>query len=157
MATAILVTKLYLPQPSPKAVPRPRLIERLYEGLAAGRKLVLISAPAGFGKTTLVSEWVTGCGRPVAWLSLDEGDGEPARFLNYVVAALQTVAADIGAGASAALRSPQPPAVESILTILVNEIAVIPYSFILVLDDYHLIDSEPIDQSLARARELGLL
>ena len=90
MSTPILTTKLYIPPPRPKAVLRPRLIERLNEGLQ--RKLTLISAPAGFGKTTLVSEWVAGCGRPVAWLSLDEGDNDPARFLTYLVAALQTIA-----------------------------------------------------------------
>ena len=148
MATAILVTKLYVPPPLPRAVARPRLIERLNEGMAAGRKLALVSAPAGFGKTTLVSEWVAGCGRPVAWLSLDEGDGDPARFLTYLVAALQTLAADVGAGAWAMLQSPQPPAIESILTTLLNEIAALSHPFILVLDDYHAIDSEPIDQAL---------
>ena len=114
----------------------------------AGRKLTLISAPAGFGKTTVVSEWVAGCGRPVAWLSLDEGDNYPTGFLTYLIAALRTLAADIGTGASAALQSPQPPAIESILTTLLNEIAAIPHSFILVLDDYHAIDSEPIDHAL---------
>ena len=149
MAAPILVTKLYVPPPSPKVVPRPRLIQRLDEGPAAGRKLILVSAPAGFGKTTLVSEWAAGCGRPVAWLSLDEADSDPARFLTYLVTALQTVAADVGAGATAALQSPQPPAVESILTTLLNEIAAMPERFILVLDDYHLIDSEPIDQAVA--------
>ena len=95
MSTPILATKLYVPPPQP-VVPRPRLIERLNEGLH--RKLTLISAPAGFGKTTLLSEWVAGCERPAAWLSLDEGDNDPARFLAYLVAALQTVAADIGEG-----------------------------------------------------------
>ena len=98
MSTPILATKLYIPPPRPKVVLRPRLIERLNEGLPAGHKLTLISAPAGFGKTTLVSEWVAGCGQPVAWLSLDEGDNDPARFLAYLVAALQTIAAGIGAG-----------------------------------------------------------
>lgn len=149
MATAILVTKLYAPPPSPKAVLRPRLIERMNEGLAAGRRLILVSAPAGFGKTTLVSEWAGGCGRPVAWLSLDEADSDPARFLAYLIAALQTVAAGIGAGASAVLQSPQPPAAEAILTLLLNEIAATPDGFILVLDDYHAIDSEPVDHALA--------
>ena len=80
MNMPILATKLYIPLPRPKVVLRPRLIERLNEGLH--RKLTLISAPAGFGKTTLVSEWVAGCERPVAWLSLDEGDNDPTRFLN---------------------------------------------------------------------------
>ena len=148
MPAPILATKLYIPPPRPKVVLRPRLIERLNEGLAAGRKLTLISAPAGFGKTTLVSEWVAGCERPVAWLSLDEGDNDPARFLTYLVAALQTIAANIGAGVLAVLQSPQPPPIESILTTLLNEITTIPDNFILVLDDYHVIDSKPVDQAL---------
>ena len=95
MPTPILATKLYIPPPRAKIVLRPRLIERLNEGLS-GRKLTLISASAGFGKTTLVSEWVASCGRPVAWLSLDEGDNDPSRFLTYLVAALQTIVANIG-------------------------------------------------------------
>jgi LuxR family transcriptional regulator, maltose regulon positive regulatory protein len=90
MSIPILATKLYIPPPRPKVILRPRLIERLNEGLH--RKLSLISAPAGFGKTTLVSEWVTVCERPAAWLSLDEGDNDPTRFLTYLVSALQTIA-----------------------------------------------------------------
>src|SRR5712692_7120014 len=140
MSTPILATKLYIPPPRPKVVLRPRLIERLNEGLH--RKLTLISAPAGFGKTTLVSEWVAGCERPVAWLSLDEGDNDPTRFLVYLVAALQTIAANIGAGVLGVLQSPQPPPTESILTALLNEIATVTDNFILVLDDYHVIDSK---------------
>ena len=81
MSTPLLKTKLYIPPARPELVSRPRLIERLNEGL--GRKLTLISAPAGFGKTTLISEWVAGCGRPTAWVSLDEGDNDPTRFLAY--------------------------------------------------------------------------
>ena len=146
--TPILATKLYIPPPRPKIVLRPRLIERLNEGLSSGRKLTLISASAGFGKTTLVSEWVAGCGRPVAWLSLDEGDNDLTRFLTYLVAALQTIAANIGAGVLGALQSPQPPPIESILTALLNEITTIPDNFILVLDDYHVIDSKPVDNAL---------
>jgi len=125
------------------------LTERLNEGLSAGCKLTLISASAGFGKTTLVSEWVAGCKRPVAWLSLDEGDNDPARFLMYLVAALQKIEANIGAGALAVLQSPQPPPTESILTNLLNEITTISDSFLLMLDDYHVIDSIPVDQALA--------
>ena len=148
MSLPILATKLYIPPPRPKVVLRPRLIERLNEGLTSGRKLTLISAPAGFGKTTLVSEWVAGCERPVAWLSLDEGDNDPARFLTYLVAALQTIAPNIGEGVLAVLQSPQPPPTESILTTLLNEITAIPDHFILVLDDYHVIDSKPVDHAL---------
>ncbi len=133
-------------------VHRRRLIERLNEGLSGN--LTLLSAPAGFGKTTLLSEWLADCGRPVAWLSLDEADSDLTRFITYVVAALGTIApkmdgANFGKGVLAALHSSQPPPVESILTSLLNEIAALPGSLILILDDYHLIDSQPVDQSLA--------
>src|ERR687897_2942109 len=124
MATPILTTKLYIPPPQPKVVLRPRLIERLNEALH--RKLTLISAPAGFGKTTLLSGWLAGCGQPAAWLSLDEGDNDPTRFLAYLVAALQTIAADIGEGVLGALQSPQPPPTGSTLTALINEINTVP-------------------------------
>ena len=147
MSTPILATKLYVPPPRPKAVLRPRLIERLNEGLHG--KLTLISAPAGFGKTTLVSEWVAGCAsEPVAWLSLDEGDNDPARFLTYLIAALQTIEANIGKGMLGLLQSPQPPPTEAILTALLNEIATIPDHFVLVLDDYHVLDAKPVDHAL---------
>ena len=146
MSTPILATKLYLPPPRPKAVLRPRLIDRLNEGLQ--RKLTLISAPAGFGKTTLTSAWVAGCGRSVAWLSLDERDNDPVRFLSYLVAALQTISAKLGEGVMAVLRSPQPPPIEAILTSLLNEITTIPDNFIFVLDDYHLTDSKAVDSAL---------
>ena len=121
----------------------------------SGCKLTLISASAGFGKTTLVSEWVAGRGGvtpplPAAWLSLDEGDNDLTRFLTYLVAALQTVAAErCDAGVLAALQSPQPPPAETLLTALINELAAIPESFVLVLDDYHVIDAEPVDEALA--------
>jgi LuxR family transcriptional regulator, maltose regulon positive regulatory protein len=160
MSMTVLATKLYIPPPQAKTVLRPRLIERLNEGLSSGRKLILISASAGFGKTTLVSEWIAGCERPVAWLSLDEGDNDPTRFLTYLVTALQTIAANIGEKVLGALQSPQPPPIESILTALINEITNIPdnpstrpfgqsgQGFILVLDDYHIIDSKPVDNAL---------
>jgi len=146
MSTPLLVTKLYVPPPRPKVISRPRLIERLDEGLH--RKLTLISAPAGFGKTTLVSEWVADCGRLTAWLSLDEADNDPTRFLAYLVAALQTVAANIGGGVVGALQSLQPPPTESILTALLNEITTLPDDIVLVLDDYHVIDAKSIDGAL---------
>src|SRR6266704_6656118 len=94
LPTPILATKLYIPRLRPNVVSRPRLLERLNEGLH--RTLTLIAAPAGFGKTTLISAWVKGIERPTAWLSLDEGENDPARFLTYLVAALQTIAATIG-------------------------------------------------------------
>ncbi|MBK8934302.1 MAG: hypothetical protein IPM76_18700 [Chloroflexi bacterium] len=148
MSTPILATKLYIPPPRPSIVPRPRLINRLNTGLEMGGKLTLISASACFGKTTMVSEWLAHCGRPVAWLSLDEGDSDPTRFLVYLVAALQTIAPKIGVSVLAALQSPQPPPTETILITLLNEITTISDNFILVLDDYHVIDSKPVDNAL---------
>jgi LuxR family transcriptional regulator, maltose regulon positive regulatory protein len=146
MKVPILSTKLYIPLLRTKVVQRPHLIKRLNEGLE--QKLTLISASAGFGKTTLVSEWVTGCGRPVAWLSLDKGDDDSSRFLTHLVAAIQTVAENIGGGAVSALNSPQPTSTESILTILLNEISALPYKFVLVLDDYQVINAKEIDDAL---------
>src|SRR5215475_7721526 len=109
MSTSILATKLYIPLPRRNVVSRSRLIERMNEGLNS--KLTLISAPAGFGKTTLVSEWVAGKARPTAWLSLDAGDNDPARFLTYLVAAVQKIAGSVGEGVLGALQLPQPPPV----------------------------------------------
>jgi LuxR family maltose regulon positive regulatory protein len=147
MSAPILTTKLYIPPQRPKVVCRPQLVARLSEGLRG--KLTLVSASAGFGKTTLISDWVAGCGRLVAWLSLDEGDSDPARFVAYLIAALQTIAAGIGDGVLAALKSPQPPSIEALLTILLNEIAAVPDDFVLVLDDYHVVDAKAVDQALA--------
>src|SRR5881227_1310125 len=146
MPTPILATKLYIPPLRPNVVIRPRLIERLNEGLH--RKLTLIAAPAGFGKTTLLSAWVAGCDRQVAWLSLDKGDSDPTLFLTYLVAALQTIAPNIGEGVLGVLQSPQPPSTASILTTLLNEITTIPDHFVLVLDDYHVLDAKPVDHAL---------
>ena len=156
MAAPILATKLYIPPPRPKVVTRTRLIERLNEGLH--RKLTLISAPAGFGKTTLASEWIAALtpspvgDEPkvkVAWLSLDDGDIDPARFLTYFISALQTISVNIGTKVMGLLQSPQPPPHELILTTLLNEVTGLQDDFILVLDDYHAIDSRQIDNALA--------
>jgi LuxR family maltose regulon positive regulatory protein len=144
--TPILATKLYITPHRANIVIRPRLTEQLNEGLR--RKLTLVSAPAGFGKTTLLGEWVAGCGQPPAWLSLDEGDNDSARFWSHFIAALQTINPNIGAGELNVLQSAQPPSIESLLTSLLNEIAALPENFILVLDDYHAIDSKPTDAAL---------
>lgn len=146
MSTPVLATKLSIPRLRPKIVSRSRLIERLNEGLQ--QNLVLISAPAGFGKTTLVSAWVGACPYPTAWLSLDEGDNDPARFLTYLASALRTVAPSLGTGLLALLQSPQTPP-EALLTTLLNDLAAIPTELILVLDDYHVIEARPIDHILA--------
>ena len=145
--TPILATKLYLPPLRPNVVSRPRLIAQLNEGLLH-RKLTLVSAPAGFGKTTLVSAWLAVGSRPVAWLSVDEGENDPVRFLTYLIAALQTIAAQIGEGVLGGLQSPQPPPPEAMLTALLNDIATIKDHFVLVLDDYHVINARPVEQAL---------
>jgi LuxR family maltose regulon positive regulatory protein len=147
MTTSLLNTKLYTPPVRPELVPRQRLIERLNAGLS--RKLTLISAPAGFGKTTLVTEWLEGVDHPSTWLSLDENDNDPARFFTYLVAALQGIDPIIGQAAQAMLRAPEPPPSEALLTTLINDIAAAPSPFVLVLDDYYLIHTLPIHQLLA--------
>ena len=146
MSGALLATKLYLPRPRPRSILRPRLIARLHEGLH--RKLTLISAPAGFGKSSLVGEWLADCGRPVAWLSLDAGDSDSARFLTYLVAALRTITPGIGESVLGMLRSPPPPPPEVILTDLLNELATLPDHVVLVLDDYHAIDAATVHTAL---------
>ena len=146
----LLATKLHAPPEPPQLVPRNRLLAQVDEGVK--RKLTLISAPAGFGKTTLISAWrtsETGRGLPLAWLSLDEGDSDPARFLTYLIAALRPIDPTIGQSAQAMLQSPQPPPPEVLLTTLINEIACVASPFVLVLDDYHLINALPVHQQLA--------
>ncbi len=146
MPTPILATKLYLPRLRPNVVSRLHLLERLNEGLHGN--LTLIAAPAGFGKTTLVSQWLAGGSRPTAWLSLDEGENDLTRFLTYLVAALQTIAATIGEGVLGVLQSSQPPPTEAMLTALLNDITTLPDNFVLVLDDYHVIAAKPVDLAL---------
>lgn len=159
MATQILATKLYIPSPLPKVVARHRLIEQLNLGLSTRRSVTLISAPAGFGKTTLVTEWIASLtsnpapagraeGVRAAWLSLDERDSELARFLIYFISAVQTISPNLGAELLDVLQSAQPSPIESILTTLLNEITAIPDDFLFVLDDYHLTDAKAIDDAL---------
>ncbi len=174
MSTALLATKLYIPPAPVGLVARPRLVERLDEAQRAARRLTLISATAGSGKTTLLAEWISDfklqisdlgsrdsaqdesairnpqsaiCNR-VAWLSLDESDNDPARFFSYLIAALQTIQADVGRATHAMLQSPQPPPIEAALGALINDIAAIPTPFALVLDDYHAIQAPPIHHAL---------
>jgi LuxR family maltose regulon positive regulatory protein len=146
----LLETKLYAPRWRPGLVSRPRLIGRLDRG--AGRKLTLVSAPAGFGKTTLLAEWLAACPageRPAAWVSLDSTDNDPALFWTYVVTALRTIAPAVGEGALSMLRAPQPPPIESILTTVINGVSAIKEDVALVLDDLHVIDAEPVHSAIA--------
>jgi LuxR family maltose regulon positive regulatory protein len=147
MSTPLLVTKLSIPPSRSKRVSRPRLSERLDQTLQ--RKLTLISAPAGFGKTTVIRDWVNRTNHPVAWLSLDEGDSDLSRFLTYLVAALQTVHPAISETVASLLRQRQSSPPEAILTALVNELSRLDRAVILVLDDYHLVDAPAVDDAIA--------
>jgi LuxR family maltose regulon positive regulatory protein len=146
MATPLLATKLYIPPVRPELVSRPRLIERLNAGV--DRRLMLVSAAAGFGKTTLVAEWLNRAECPCTWLSLDRGDNDPLQFVTYLIAALQTVDEGIGQAAQSLLGAPQLPPIESLVTLLINDIAAIPQPFVLVLDDYDAIQTESIHEAV---------
>jgi len=143
---SLLKTKLFIPPIRAERVPRPRLTAHLNAGVQ--RALILVAAPAGFGKTTLVAEWLNAGGLTAAWLSLDAADNDPARFWTYLIAALQTVQPALGETALTMLQTPQPPPIETILTDLINEIAALSSPLLLVLDDYHLIEARPIHEAL---------
>jgi LuxR family maltose regulon positive regulatory protein len=143
----LLRTKLFVPPLRPLLVPRSRLLARLDAG--SNGKLSLVSAPAGFGKTTLVVHWLGQQDRPVAWLSLDENDDDLLRFFTYLVAAIQTIDPTLAENLAAGLRSPNPPDPSAVIPALLNELASHPGSFILVLDDYHVIDDPAIHSALA--------
>jgi LuxR family maltose regulon positive regulatory protein len=147
LTDALLATKTIVPPPRPNRVPRGALLARLDEGLRLGRRLTLVSAPAGFGKTTLVAGWAHAGARPVAWLSLDESDNDPVQFLQYLEAALQPVAPGAGEALQSVLRTPRLPPLSGLLTPLVNDLAVAA-PCTLVLDDYQLIDSTTVHQAV---------
>ncbi|HET8629477.1 MAG TPA: hypothetical protein VFL91_18835, partial [Thermomicrobiales bacterium] len=150
MAGPLLETKLAVPRPRRAAVPRPRLRERLERG--AETALTLVSAPAGFGKTTLLAEWLaaTPAGeRAAAWLALDPGDNDPAAFWPALIAALRTAVPGVGAGALALLEAPRPPPIEAALTALLNELGALPRDIVLVLDDYHAVDARAVQDGMA--------
>src|SRR2546426_454338 len=148
--TPLLATKLHRPLPREQLGRRPQLAELHMQGLMG--PLTLVSAPAGFGKRTLLAQWLAESGMPVAWLSLEPGDNEPVRFLSYLIAALQTLDPHLGAVALTLLQMPQPAAAETVLTLLTNDVGSHGRDggdFALVLDDYHVIDATPIDHALA--------
>ena len=145
----LLETKLYVPRPRRTLVVRQRLLERLVQG--AESRLTLISAPAGFGKSTLVAAWLAaspGGGPSAAWLSLDQGDNLPVTFWTYLIAALQTAVPGIGAGALALMQGPQPPPIQAVLAALLNDLGTVQGEVVLVLDDYHVIVAHEIDDGM---------
>mgnify|MGYP000061167553 CR=1 FL=1 len=146
MKTDLLTSKLYFPPQRLDLVQRPRLLESFEAGL--GGKLTLVSAPTGFGKTTLVSEWIRGCRHPAAWLSLDQNDNDPSQFLIYLIAALQRIDPEIGVDVQAVLEETPSPHFEILLTRLISEIERMPEKSIIVLDDYHLIHSKPVHDAI---------
>src|SRR6266700_4847368 len=145
---ALLATKLHVPRPQPGFVPRPRLVQALDEGLARG--LALVCAPAGAGKTALLADWAWHGQRPVAWLSLDAADNDPARFWRHAAAALDRVRPGIAERVGPLLGPPAPSSFEGLVTALINELAAQPGAdeMLLVLDDYHMIESQPVHTSL---------
>jgi LuxR family maltose regulon positive regulatory protein len=142
----LLVTKLHVPPPRPNLVARPRLLAALDEELHS--HLILVSAPAGFGKTTLLSQWIATRGVRCGWLSLDQADNDPIRFCTYVIAALQRIVPGVGQATKEWLHAPQPPPVESILTLLINDLYALPEDVALVLDDYHVIDAGAVHRAV---------
>jgi LuxR family maltose regulon positive regulatory protein len=160
MAAPMVLTKLHRPRLRPNLVARTRLIDRLNEGLRQNRKLTLLTAPAGFGKTTLVADWLQQLDRPFAWICLDEGDNDPVRFLPLVVAALQTVDESIGrslqsvllsrplASNAARAQDDDTPGTLSLVTVLINDLIKASKPLVLVLDDYHLITQAQVHQAV---------
>lgn len=146
MTYPLLSTKFHIPSLRSLLVKRSRLLEQLDQGMES--KLILISATAGFGKTTLLSEWLHQIKIPFSWLSLDEGDNDLTRFFSYLIAALQKFESKLGEATLSMLRSTTPPSKESLLIPIINEIANLPKNCILVLDDYHVITAPAIHEAL---------
>ncbi|MEZ4681473.1 MAG: hypothetical protein R2932_45400 [Caldilineaceae bacterium] len=146
MPLPLLQTKLYIPSPRVQLVARPAMTAKLAAG--APYPLTLVAAPAGFGKTTLISEWIAKTAEPVAWLSLDEEDNDLQRFFVYLVAALRTVHPRLGESTLVTLQLGQLPSATALLTPLLNDLSQLADSFVLVLNDYHLITATPIHLTL---------
>ncbi len=144
MVTPLLVTKLTIPPLRGGHITRPHLLAALEKG--ADRKIILVAAAAGFGKTSLLAEW--SAGKQTAWLSLESSENDPIRFLSYLIASIQTCYPTFGQEISSALQSPQPPAIEPILSSFINQLATVPQRFFVVLDDYHLIENPQVHDIL---------
>ena len=143
---ALLATKLHIPRTRPGFVVRPRLVDRLAQ--AHEGELTLVCAPAGFGKTALLADWARASPSPVAWLSLDDADNDPARFWRHVAAALDTVRPGVAQQVAALLQGLQPTSFEAVVTALVNQLASVAEEVVLVLDDYHLLQAPQVHLSV---------
>jgi LuxR family transcriptional regulator, maltose regulon positive regulatory protein len=148
MSITLLSTKLHIPRTQANGVLRPRLTDKLLNDLKHTGSFALISGPAGFGKTTLLSEFVEQLGGPVGWVSLDEGDSDPVRFWTYLITACQSVQPNVGESALALFQTPQSLPDDAIPTILINDMAGLKGDLILILDDYHLIQNQSIHSAL---------
>jgi LuxR family maltose regulon positive regulatory protein len=149
MLSPLLTTKLHRPRPTTSLVARPQLTKRLDEALRIGHRLILVVAPAGYGKTTLVAEWLSKTGIPSVWVSLDEADNEPVRFFNYVVAALQNMLDSQLDRAPPEAFQLMPQSPEALVTPLINDLAALDGPILLVLDDYHLIAAGLVQQAMS--------
>ena len=143
----LLVTKLYIPKVRNELVVRPRLVDQLIAGKE--RKLILVTAPAGYGKTTLLTEWFSKNTEAVAWYSLDQADNDVGRFLSYCVSALQQVDSGICSSVLGIIRSPDPPPIDTLLTFIINDLACMRRYTHLVLDDFHLISDPKVHYALS--------
>jgi len=148
MAETLLRTKLFVPPQRPNLIPRPRLFSLLNQGLQPGHKLTLVSAPAGFGKTTLLSHWVNQSGVPGCWYSLDEKDNDFGRFVSYIIATLQSIGIEVDNQILTLLQSPQTSKIEALLIPILNWISAHDGRFVMILDDYHLIQEQQIHDAL---------
>jgi LuxR family maltose regulon positive regulatory protein len=148
MPYQLLETKLFVPPQRANRINRPRLLAKLDHGLSSNCRLNLVSAPAGFGKTTLVCDWAQKTGLPISWLSLDEGDNDPGRFWKYVIAGLQRLNSSLGVEMAAALQSTQPPPLENLIISLINDLTTYRMPFLLVMDDYHLVVADEVQRTV---------
>ena len=146
--------ELHIPRSSPGAVARPRLVAQLNEALSNGGRLPVVVAPAGYGKSTLLADWVNGCGQPAAWLSLDRRDNHLPSFLRYFVAAVRTQYPEACPVTFHALQAPAPPAPEYLAELLAHDLALLDQALILVLDDYHLVHDPEVQTCMGRLLEI---
>ena len=148
MSETILATKLYIPSLHPQAIQRQSIMDLMNAGLSIGKRLSLVCAPAGYGKTTLVCEWLQKIPH-ACWISLDKSDNDPRLFFSYLIAALQTIRPDVGGQAQAILDAPQPPPLQVVLSSLLNDLAQVHSQTVIVLDDYQSIHASQIHEAMA--------